>query len=200
MRTLENTEMIKGMIEGNGCLSISEMAVRTGLSYPIVHRIIWDDLKLTRKCAKFVPRELTESQKWVRKTVCDDNIKLLCSQDDPEDFMKRIVTGDETWVSTFEAEGKLATSVWMERGGPRPKKPCEIQSQTKTMMTLFFDWQGVVFIDFLPRGEKVTKEHYVATLSGLKEALRRKCLDLWKDRNFWLHHDNASPHTADLTV
>ncbi len=200
VRTQDNVDMIRGMIDGDGSLSITEMAHRTGLSHPIVRRIVRDDFKLSRKCAKFVPRELTESQKWVRKTVCDNNIKFLCSQDDPDDFIKRVVTGDETWVSTYEAEGKLASTVWGLKGGPRPKKPRQLWSQTKCMLTLFFDWQGVILVEFLGCREKITKERYVVTLGKLKEAICKKRLDLWKERNFWLHHDNASPHTADLTV
>ncbi len=111
-RTAENIEMISGMIEGDSSLSMHEISLRTGLSQPVVAKILRLDLKLTCKCAKFVLRELTEPQKWTRKTMCEENIEFLCSQDDPEDFVKRIITGDEMWVSTFEAEGKLATTTW----------------------------------------------------------------------------------------
>ncbi len=38
------------------------------------------------------------------------------------------------------------------------------------------------------------------TLGKLKEAIRRKRPQMWKDRKFLIHHDNASPHTADFTL
>ncbi len=63
--------------------------------------------------------------------------------------MQSIITGDETWVSTFEAEGKQATTVWLEKGSARPKKARTLKSQSKTMMTLFFNCKGVVLIEFL---------------------------------------------------
>ncbi len=198
--TDDNVQTIKGMIEGDGSLSITEIASRTGISHPIVRRIVRQDLQLTRKCAKFVPRELTEAQKWTRKTMCDDNIQFLCSQPDPDEFIRRVITGDETWVSTYETKGKLATSVWSVKGGPRPKKPRTVPGQTKCMMTLFFDCRGIILCEFLGRRERVTAEHYVVTLTKLKEAIRKKRLELWQGRNFWIHHDNASPHTADFTV
>ena len=53
--------------------------------------------------------------------------------------------------------------------------------------------------EFLEKGETVTAECYIKTLSKLKEALRKKRPGLWKDRSFLIHHDNASPHTADPT-
>ncbi len=148
-RTEDNVDMIRGMIEDDGALSITKISSRTGISHPIVHRILRQDLKMTRRCAKFIPRELTEPQKWTCKMICDDNIQFLCSRPDPEDFIQRIITGDETWVSTFEPEGKLATTVWTAKRGPRPKKPRTIQSQTKCMMTLFFDCRGVILCEFL---------------------------------------------------
>lgn len=132
--------------------------------------------------------------------MADDNIKFLCDQEDPEDFMSRIVTGDETWVSTFEMEGKQATSLWSPKGAARPKKALPLRSQSKTMLTLFFDAKGMILCEFLGPRERVTAEHYIQTLANLKEALHRKRPDLWKDQKFWLHHDNASPHTAEPTV
>ncbi len=61
-RTDENVQMIKGMIDGDGSLSIAEMSSRTGISHPIVCRIVREDLQMTQKCAKFIPRELTDAQ------------------------------------------------------------------------------------------------------------------------------------------
>ncbi len=54
-QTDENIQMIQGMIQGDGSLSISEMAHHTGISHPIIRRIVRQDLNLRRKCAKFVP-------------------------------------------------------------------------------------------------------------------------------------------------
>ncbi len=132
--------------------------------------------------------------------ICEENIDFVCSKDDPDDFMRCVITSDETWVSTYEFDSKLASSVWAKKGDPRHKIPRLVQGQTKCMMTLFFDCQGVVLCEFLGRREKVTAERYVETLTKLKEAIRKKRPQLWNDRQFWLHHDNASPHTADLTV
>ncbi len=67
-------------------------------------------------------------------------------------------------------------------------------------MTLFFDWQGVILCEFLGRRETVTAERYVQTLKNLKEAVCKKRPHLWQGQNFWIHHDNAKPHTTDFTM
>lgn len=68
------------------------------------------------------------------------------------------------------------------------------------MMTLFFDCKGIILYEFLGWKEKIKSEHYVKTLSNLKEAVQKKRPHLWNNRNFWIHHDNASPHTSDFTT
>ena len=55
-------------------------------------------------------------------------------------------------------------------------------------------------IEYLKPGETIKSETYVKTLAKLKECIRRKRPELWKDRSFLLHHDNASPHTAGFTL
>jgi len=44
----------------------------------------------------------------------------------------------------------------------------------KVMMVVFFDWQGVIHYEFVPRGQTVNKEFYLTVLKRLREAVRRK--------------------------
>ena len=68
------------------------------------------------------------------------------------------------------------------------------------MLNVFFDCKGVILAEYLKPGETIKSETYVQTLARLKECIRRKRPELWKDRSFLLHHDNASPHTSDFTL
>ncbi len=160
-RSPENIAIISGMVQGDSSLSMREMSQRTGISEPIIAKILRVDLNLSRKCSKFIPKDLSEAQKWTRKTMCDDNIQFLCDQPDPEDFIQRIITGDETWVSTYEAFGKQASTLWSEKGGLRLKKARTLTSSSKCMMTLFFDCKGIILCEFLGQKEKIKSEHYV---------------------------------------
>ena len=66
------------------------------------------------------------------------------------------------------------------------------------MATVFWDAQGVLLVDFLPRGETVNAIRYCQTLDRLREAIRRKRPGRLR-QGVLLQHDNATPHTAKLT-
>ncbi len=131
--------------------------------------------------------------------MAQDNVDLLCSKDDPEQFLRTIVTGDEMWVSTYEPDSKQQSSAWLGKNQDQPTKACSA-SVRKSMLTVFFYCRGMVLIEFLGPRETVTAERYIETLPKLKENIRRKCPDLWCDRQFLIHHDNASPHMAHDTL
>ncbi len=197
--TAENIETIRGLVQSDARMSLKELSECTGLLTHLIRTVLKKDLQLRRCCAKFIPRTLTEAQQWTRMTVCDDNIKRLCSSDDPEQFLHRIITGDETWVSTYENESKERTTAWVAPNDLRPKKPLR-DPVKKTMLTLFFDCKGVVMIEFLKPGDKIDSQTYVKTIAKLKECIRRKRPELWSEKKFILHHDNASPHTSFDTL
>ena len=76
------------------------------------------------------------------------------------------------------------------------KKPRQSRSKIKVMLTVFFNYRGVVHYEFLPPGQTVNKEYYLSVMRRLCEAIRLKRPELWAN-NFWfLHHDNALSHTA----
>ncbi len=197
-RTTENIERVRQMVDEDGRMSLNDLVDRTGLSKFVVLRILKDDLKMTKRAAKFVPRILTEGQMETRKVLCQQHLDTLCAAEDPEQFLSRIITSDETWLSTFEPETKVESSVWLRKGDPHPKKSRSCPGG-KTMLTLFFDIKGIVMIEFLEKGKTITAKRYCETLSKLKECLRKKRPELLKDCSFLIHQDNAPVHNANET-
>jgi len=65
------------------------------------------------------------------------------------------------------------------------------------MVTVFWDVEGVILIEFLPMGETINSTGYQETLKKLAVAIRRNRPTL---QNVILHHDNARPHTAQATT
>jgi hypothetical protein len=64
---------------------------------------------------------------------------------------------------------------------------------------LFFDWEGIVHHEFVPRGETVNKELYLKIVKRLREAVRSKGPEAWTNKETWvLHHDNAPAHVSLL--
>ena len=50
--------------------------------------------------------------------------------------------------------------------------------------------------EFLPTGQTVNKEYYLSVMRRLREAMRKKRPELWKDNTWILNHDNTPSHTA----
>ena len=63
---------------------------------------------------------LTEEQKKVLVNACTDLLSRL--QAEPQTFLHRIVTQDETWVHHFDPETKRQSMIWKHYTSPTPKK------------------------------------------------------------------------------
>ncbi len=173
-----------------------------------VHRILKKELNMSKVAPKLVPKLLTPAQEEFWWKICTDNLAWV-SQDDS--LLSRVVTGDESWVSVREVEMKQKSLEWIPKGSPglRPIKACQQRAVRKLMLTVFWDEQGPILIDFLPSREVMDSDHYLEVLTRLKEATRRKRPDLWRkdldssdpqQRRFVIHHDNASSHTSSITL
>ncbi|KAL4131595.1 hypothetical protein QTP88_008888 [Uroleucon formosanum] len=173
-------------------LTVRELADEAGISIGSCHEILTENLQMRRVAAKFVPRLLTLEQKENRLTICQD---LKNRSIDPN-FIKNIVTGDETWVYGYDPETKAQSSQWKTKFSPRPKKARQVRSSVKTMLIVFFDIEGIVHYEFVPHGQTVNQVFYKDVLMRLREKIRKKCPEKWRTETWFLHHDNAPAHSA----
>ena len=150
---------------------------------------------MKRVAAKFVPKLLNFEQKQRRMEVVQESLNEL---NDDAELLKRIMKGDERWVYGYDIETKSQSSQWRHSSSPRPKKARQVRSNVKVMLTVFFDFNGIVHHEFLSRGQTVNQEYYLQVQRRLHEAIRKKRPDLWKNNSWLLHHDNAPAHTSLL--
>ncbi len=153
----QHVDEVRALVEGDRCLTIQEISKETGLHPSSVQRILKKDLRFSKLSAKFVPHQLTAEQMKVHKDICELNLRKVRHQ---EDFLERIITGDETWVPLFDPETKQQSSEWRPKGSACPRKAVKSRSQKKTMLILFYDCKGVVHLEFLPQGETVDTDFY----------------------------------------
>jgi len=111
--------------------------------------------------AKFVPRLLTAEQKDDRVSICTDHRER--AQND-QNLMSSVITGDENWVYGYDPETKQMSSQWKTASSPRPKKARQMKSNVKTMLIAFFDIDGLVHHECVPRDQTVNKEFYKTIL------------------------------------
>jgi hypothetical protein len=64
---------------------------------------------------------------------------------------------------------------------------------------LFFDIKGIVHKQFVLAGQTVNSAYYCDVLRLLGENVRRLRPELWRQKNWLLHHDNAPSHTPFFT-
>ena len=202
-RTEENKDKVDQLVHQDGRRSVRNLADQTGIKKDVVWKILSKDLNRKKKSVHFVPHLLTQEQKDFRKKLCEENLALI--HQDHREMLSEIVTGDETWISTFEPETKRMSSAWVEVGELPPQKAVRQHAQTKTMCTVFFDFQGVIYCEFLEKNATIDSDCYIQTLCRLKEQIRRKRPFLWQkdpegNRSFLLHQDNVPVHTSVLTL
>lgn len=176
-------------------ITIREIADEVNISIGSVHTILTEDLGMRRIAAKFMSKLLTIEQKQHRSEIAQDMLEAV--QNDPN-FLNTVITGDETWVYGYDPETKAQSSQWKHPTSPRQKEARQVRSQVKVMLTVFFDYRGVVHHEYAPHGATITKEHYLEVLRRLRDAVRRKRPDLWAAGNWQLHHDNAPAHSSHL--
>ncbi|UYV67290.1 hypothetical protein LAZ67_5000135, partial [Cordylochernes scorpioides] len=193
--TDEKINEVEKMILANRRITVREVAEDLNISIGSCHSIFINDLGMRRVAAKFVPKLLNCDQKQHRMNIANEMLDSV--RDDPN-LLQRVITGDEAWVYGYDVETKAQSSQWKLPHEPRPKKARQVRSNVKVLLTVFFDFRGVVHHEFFPQGRTVNKEYYLQVMRNLREAIRQKRPDLWKNKNWLLHHDNAPAHTSLL--
>jgi len=96
---------------------------------------------------------------------------------DPNDFLSRLVTMDETWLYHYHPETKQQSIQWRHSGStlpPFPKKPRVQKSPGKVLAWIFWDQEGILLIDHLPKYQTIHAEYYSSLLVQLKDILKGK--------------------------
>jgi len=140
-------------------------------------------------CAAFATFDRREQ----RQTIARDLFERSCED---VQFLKKLVTGDESWVYGYDLETKQQSSQWKGSTSPRPKEGRQVRSKTKVMLLAFFDSEGIVHHEHAPDGQTMNKEFYVEVLRRLCEPVCRP--EKWRDDDWILNHGNAPAHTSHL--
>jgi histone-lysine N-methyltransferase SETMAR len=191
----EKIEQVRQVVHANRRISIDEIASKVNLSHGSVHSILHDRLGMHRICSRIVPKMLTPDHKEHRMITAGE---LIDAADADSDFLKKIVTGDETWCFLYDPQTKRQSSEWKSKTSPRREKFRLDKSKGKVMLEVFFDYKGLIHYEFIPEGRTVNKELYVEILRRLRDAIRRKRPEKWAANNWVLLHDNAPAHRSLL--
>lgn len=169
-------------------LNVNQIANTIGISCERVENILHKELDLSKVSARWVPRLLTPDQKQTRLVMSLANLALF--EADPITFLERFVTQDECWVHHFEPEIKRQSMQWKHPSSPAPKKAEVVSSAGKVMASVFWDAKGIVFIDYLQKGQTINEEYYTNLLRQLRKTIKSKRPGKLT-KGILFHQDNA---------
>jgi len=87
---------------------------------------------------------------------------------------------------------------WRHSGLPHPKKFQVQKFSGKVLVMILWDQDGVLLIDYLPKGQTINAEYYLSLLVQLKDILKEKHRGQVTKGGLFLH-DNALAHRALAT-
>jgi len=151
---------------------------------------------MQKVCARWVPHDLSAENKKKRMGAALEFWSRY--QEEGDECLNHIVTGDETWVHYWMPETKQASKQWKKSGERAPKKFKERPSAGKVLVTMFWDRKGIIHTAYMPQGTTITTASYLDTLWRLQAAIKRKRPGLLTE-GVSLFHNNAPAHSAGLT-
>jgi len=151
--TPEIIEQIHELISEDGRISAKSITEQLGISRQRVGSIIHEDLDMRKLSAKWVPKCLNMDQKRQR---CQSSEQLLeIFWRDPNDFLSRSVTMDETSLYHYDPETKQQSMEWRHSGSPRPQKIPNTKIRWKRSLSprFFGDQDAILLTDYIPKGQ-----------------------------------------------
>nr|CAH7745967.1 unnamed protein product [Callosobruchus chinensis] len=170
-RIEENIKKVNEIVRKDRRLSLRMISDLSNIDRETVRKILHEDLKMTKVCAKMVPKNLTPEQKENRKNICIDIMQQL--EADPG-LLEKVVTCDETWIFQYDPETKRQSMHWKTQSSPRMKKARMSKSKLNAMLIIFFDVRGVIMVEWVPQGQTVNQKYYIEVLEKLRESEEEK--------------------------
>ena len=156
-----------------------------------------EELDMKKLCARWVPRLLTADQKRTHMKISEQYLEGF-NKNKPY-FVYRFIIMDVTWIHHYTPESKQQSKQWTEAGCSAPKKTRSVPSAGKVMASVFWDAEGILFIDYLEKGKTIIGEYYYNLLTRLDEKNREKSSGLQRKKVIFLQ-DNAPAHKSVFAI
>lgn len=150
------------------------------------------DLGYVAKLDVYIPRLLTEKDIIRRIDICD----LLLKREAKDPFLKRTVTSDEKWIMYSNHSRKRS---WIMKDEPPQTSPKRGIHEKKVMISVWWDWQGLIYFELLPSNRTINSDVYCNQIDKLNECMKLKRPSLTNRKGIVYQHDNAKPHTSLVT-
>ncbi|KFD50693.1 hypothetical protein M514_08500 [Trichuris suis] len=167
----ENVAAVDKMVLENRRIVIAEIMARTKLSCGTVESILNDHLRLTKVTTRWVPKTLSPFERELRVAHSKEILELL---EKSEDFLGRVVTGDELWLSHHDPESEQHSRQWKHADSPRPVGARIESRRGKVLATIFWDAKVILLIDYMEHRATITGTYYASLLQLLRDAMKKQ--------------------------
>ncbi|XP_015189019.1 PREDICTED: histone-lysine N-methyltransferase SETMAR-like [Polistes dominula] len=153
-----------------------------GKELNIDHKTVLNHLEKAgykKKLDVWVPYNLTVKNLMDRIFICESLLK----RNEIEPFLKRLITGDEKWITLQQSESSKTV----------------IKSEfasSKVMLCVWWDWKGIVYYELLSPGQMIDSNLYCQQLDKVHQAIEIKRPELINSEGIVFHHDNARSYTS----
>jgi histone-lysine N-methyltransferase SETMAR len=130
--------------------------------------------------------------------ICKENLKIF--KDGGHQIVSKIITGDETYVHYYDAPTHREAKLWVYEGEVPPSVVKSEKTAKKICYAVFFRSTGLVKAVKLEGQKTITAKWYteVCLPKVFEQVMNERPKSGLRDIIF--HHDNARPHTAQLTT
>ena len=128
-----------------------------------------NQLGMKKICTRWILILLTPIQPANRVDCCQDLWQQ--SEVNLAKFFDCIVTGDESWIHHYDPLSQLEAKVWKRLGEQTPTRLRQEKSAGKIMMIIFWDKDGVLLSEYLPRRTTINGPYYASIIERLRSVI-----------------------------
>jgi len=99
----ENMTKEKPLMRSDRWLTVRMIGSELNLNHQTIYNILTEELGMWKICAKLVLKNLTNKQKENWRNVCLDLLERI---ENNENFLKHVITGDESWILEYDPKAK----------------------------------------------------------------------------------------------
>ena len=116
-----------------------------------------------------MPHELSKNNKKNHLQIVSQHLAChRATRSHIQRFLYRIITGDEKWCLYINMKQRKE---WVAPGDMPNQRVKPDLHPRKTMICIWWDWEGMVYWEMLERNATVNKELYIAQLHHVNEAI-----------------------------
>ena len=135
---------------------------------------------------------------WANSRSMAISEKTLTTFNNDSVLLKKVITGDESWMYGHDIETNDQLSQWKRPEASKTEKSPSSSMKCKGFAFYFLrlQWHSASWI--LTTRSYGRKEYYFEVRSRLRKTIWQNCTELWKNQSWIWHHDNAPAHTSML--